>query len=218
MIKILLTAIVIFTSPKLVQTDDLSMIAYFEGNCPEGWKSYDRLGGKFALGSNEKYVVGQIGGEEEHTLTVDEMPEHNHQYRIPSHPFTHLAQAGGTVPHWNTALFSTTFAGKNHSHNNMPPYLVLTACKKVQDDVTLLKAKIDDMNRVITELQSKLLTMEKSTLIFTLSSIVHEVPTYSISVFITGLLTGAVSIFCLSNTCRRQNGRRQNEGMHSQQF
>lgn len=36
------------------------------------------LKGKFGLGSNDAYALGSEGGEAEHTLTVDEMPQHNH--------------------------------------------------------------------------------------------------------------------------------------------
>lgn len=36
------------------------------------------LSGRFGVGSSDSYALGSVGGEAEHTLTVDEMPQHNH--------------------------------------------------------------------------------------------------------------------------------------------
>lgn len=40
------------------------------------WEALDE--GRVLIGCNATYPAGSIGGEFEHTLTVDEMPSHNH--------------------------------------------------------------------------------------------------------------------------------------------
>ena len=46
------------------------------------WK---QITAKFLLGAGENYTCGQIGGEEEHTLTTDEIPSHNHDINLYYH-------------------------------------------------------------------------------------------------------------------------------------
>ena len=53
-------------------------------NIPSGWHLCDGSNGtpdlrdKFIIGAGNKYSVGATGGEETHTLTVNEMPSHTH--------------------------------------------------------------------------------------------------------------------------------------------
>ena len=71
------------------------------------------------------YTLGSFGGEEKHTLTVEEMPSHTHTYK----------DYGGTVTTTTADLVSnasgqytdtpTSSIGGNASHNNMPPYLTV---------------------------------------------------------------------------------------------
>jgi hypothetical protein len=70
---------------------NIGQIGYFEENCPEGWEEYTKAKGRFFLASGEyvdvakdgrtekaNWQVGQVGGEIDHKLTIDEMPSHNH--------------------------------------------------------------------------------------------------------------------------------------------
>jgi hypothetical protein len=38
-------------------------IAYFEGNCPDGWKEYINGKEKFIINYGVKYPIGSTGGE-----------------------------------------------------------------------------------------------------------------------------------------------------------
>jgi microcystin-dependent protein len=89
------------------------------------------------LGGNLGLVIGQVGGEQTHTLLTTEMPAHSHQ-----------AQSGGTgvatalstgnVPGQSSQPFyspnaTTTLTpsgmgttGGSQPHNNMAPYLVIS--------------------------------------------------------------------------------------------
>lgn len=102
-----------------------------------GFGTWERLKGKLCLGLDENdedfNTIGKIGGEKEHTLTVDEMPSHIHRITIGrSGEATHNHYSGnnnicaeGATGTTNTYVSDTTSNGGNQSHNNMQPYEVV---------------------------------------------------------------------------------------------
>lgn len=89
--------------------------------------TWERLGGRFLLGADATYTAGSTGGEAEHTLTIDEMPRHNHEV-------DNLNASGNTTPYMTVQAqekkgfggnVQTMFAGGSKPHNNMPPYLAV---------------------------------------------------------------------------------------------
>jgi len=85
------------------------------------------LRGKFALGSGDTEALGSSAGEKEHTLTIAEMPNHNHAYNTPTFNID-IESVGvpdptgvGNPP----VVASTTYTGGSEAHNNMPPYEVV---------------------------------------------------------------------------------------------
>lgn len=86
--------------------------------------TWEAVQNKFVFAAGEGHEAGSTGGEESHTLTVDEMPSHNHKLDA-----TGLAvvQGGKSAFAFNTGADygsnSGTYTGGSQSHNNMPPYI-----------------------------------------------------------------------------------------------
>ncbi len=131
--------------------------------CPEGWTDVGKADSKrfagrtiIAVGprvdrkSNEttqKRSFDDKSGEEQHVLSVAELPEHRH---VNNRRFAYLFKNGraidlGSLPKIDTPngdpgtlgetrsvdANSSGFEGGDKPHNNMPPYIALYYCKKM---------------------------------------------------------------------------------------
>lgn len=90
-------------------------------------------------------VQGQTGGEENHTLSISEMPVHTHQVSGTSATVTQTSPGGnlwangGLGKSYTTAAGNATMnagsignAGGGQAHENRNPYLVLNMCIALQ--------------------------------------------------------------------------------------
>lgn len=95
--------------------------------------TWERILQRFLFAAHDAagYPSGATGGEATHTLTIDEMPSHNHE--VPHTPLAVADQAftwgsenlrGAGASHW------TKERGGNQPHNNMPPYLCVYMWKR----------------------------------------------------------------------------------------
>ena len=90
--------------------------------------TWERIKGKMLFGVDENdtdfSASGKTGGEKEVTLTVEQMPKHNHLYDKGSNVNAagYLVQVGyaGGVPSGSKGNVIDTGGGQ--AHNNMPPY------------------------------------------------------------------------------------------------
>jgi microcystin-dependent protein len=88
------------------------------------------------------FVLGQTGGEQSHTLIINEIPGHTHPVMASSFAADQSATQGNvwakTESAYATASTGTMnptavpMTGGSQPHNNMPPYLVLNICIALQ--------------------------------------------------------------------------------------
>ncbi|MHB1309582.1 MAG: tail fiber protein, partial [Limisphaerales bacterium] len=122
---------------------------------PAGWALCDGtttnglvkpdLRGRFVLGSGSgsgltpRALTDAPGGEEQHILTVKEMPKHTHDVKFKTFNNVDARNdgtrdvAGPDYDAWNTwNKFTSEKEGGDGAHNNMPPYYVLAYIIRVQ--------------------------------------------------------------------------------------
>ena len=96
--------------------------------------TWEQIKDRFLLCAGSTYKAGNTGGEATHTLTVSEMPSHNHEAVSTSGSDRGLALYPFSMITQNYRLADANVirpTGGNQPHNNMPPYLVVYAWKRV---------------------------------------------------------------------------------------
>lgn len=101
------------------------------------WKE---IRGAFLFANSELHKAGTIGGEEEHTLTAQEMPAHYHDVYAGNPSGDDSSPSGYSgwsnvndltdKTYWVKASKTST-AGSGAAHNNMPPYLSVYMWERV---------------------------------------------------------------------------------------
>jgi microcystin-dependent protein len=147
------------------------MVAFFSSNqCPDGWELDSSLAGRTIVGTGNYigsaedtrteariYSLGDTGGEIHHATTIQEMPAHDHSRNpdeLPEH--INMGSPYGLPGSFTTGGGYLDYArtgdtGSNEPHNNMPPYVALTPCRKVGDEYLLSDNILDGYE---TNLQS----------------------------------------------------------------
>jgi hypothetical protein len=90
--------------------------------------TWTRIINRFLWACDADGGIGTIGGEKTHTLTVNEMPKHDHggTYTNAGTARTHawLASGGSAMG------YDTVEAGGGQAHNNMPPYIQVSVWRR----------------------------------------------------------------------------------------
>ncbi len=102
---------------------------------------WEQVKDTFLLACGDKYPNSSIGGEEKHTLNINELPAHNHALDNSAGSYVRLAYGGdagydvvGLNYSWGrvgSSYINTQTIGSNQPHNNMPPYLAVYIWKRV---------------------------------------------------------------------------------------
>jgi len=105
-----------------INTTDLNPSTFLTGT------TWVRIKDTFLLAAGDTYAAGSTGGEAEHTLTVNEMPAHNHTDTVYANSITTTGDIGYMQPTSQNNYINfrnLTTAGGGQAHNNMPPYLAV---------------------------------------------------------------------------------------------
>lgn len=93
-----------------------------------GFGTWEKLPDRFLLGASDTYKVGSTGGEATHTLSIEEMPAHDHGYNTVGWK----DKTGRIKSHVEVQEYldynqnrTTTKVGGSQPHNNMPPYIAV---------------------------------------------------------------------------------------------
>ena len=129
-------------------------VAYFNLTaCPDGWVRFTKADGRFIMGVGEYenmiYKLGDSGGEVNHTLTIDEIPFHNHM--TPAGYLKYVGAGNGQLNAYTQGVNdfdygSSESLGAFKSHNNIPPYYALTACYKIFNSNETIGIRTDNPN------------------------------------------------------------------------
>jgi microcystin-dependent protein len=102
--------------------------------------TWSAITSQFLIGADDTYSAGSTGGEATHTLTVSEMPSHNHCLGFVAYDKGHWGTDGAEGANPGAANGdSTPFANGNRysyqegggqAHNNLPPYYAVYIWKR----------------------------------------------------------------------------------------
>ena len=95
--------------------------------------TWEQIKDTFLLAAGSTYTAGSTGGSATHTLTINQIPSHNHSIRMKENAiasgssFSRISSAGSISSETNL----TNYVGGSQPHNNMPPYLTVYMWKRV---------------------------------------------------------------------------------------
>ena len=105
--------------------------------CPDGWQEFVDAASRMIIGVGSRQIYRTQGGEEEHSLTVAELPNHSHKLEdshvgVPLDPKIPKDIGSADAEFYKVQVLEKLTYSKGGSvpHNNMPPYITLHFCKK----------------------------------------------------------------------------------------
>lgn len=96
-----------------------------------GFGEWEQIKDTFLLAAGDRYSVGDIGGEAEHVLSINEIPSHAHEVELASANAGSAYHSYGVSSGVLSASYYTNSTGGSAAHNNMPPYLAVYIWKRI---------------------------------------------------------------------------------------
>lgn len=113
-----------------------------------GFGTWEQIKDRFLLSAGDDYAAGEIGGEAEHTLTIDEMPAHRHDFEYSidnqrtwnkidgvgkdgANAGDKYIAVGNSVELFVNYSIRTAESGGNQAISTMPPYLAVYVWKRI---------------------------------------------------------------------------------------
>lgn len=113
-------------SPFVIRSGMIVLWSGSQASIPAGWSLASFLADRFVVGAGSSYGVGNTGGTNSVTLTVAQLPSHNH--RVKSSGNRGPGGSGREPNDWSsgaTSITTTEPIGGDQSHENRPPYYAL---------------------------------------------------------------------------------------------
>ncbi len=90
--------------------------------------TWSPIRGRMLISESEEFPINTTGGAKEVTLTVEQLPAHNHG--LPPRPpwySAEITETGDSILGSSSSIkgrteYNTWYTGGNKAHNNMPPY------------------------------------------------------------------------------------------------
>jgi ABC-type amino acid transport substrate-binding protein len=103
---------------------------------------WQKIEGKFIYAADNNRKVDSIGGQEKVTLSIKEMPQHNHNLIISGCISDGYKEFKGVCSNGSDSSYIlnqygyednyTAYAGESQSHENMPPYIAAFCWKRIE--------------------------------------------------------------------------------------
>lgn len=130
--------------------EDLARIKFWVSNDPTSPASFfggtwERIKDTFILAAGDTYAAGSTGGEAEHTLSIEELPDRvtaavlnasgSSKYMSGIDWGSITVQSGSycvtSIYDYVTNKLNSSFTKSGQPHNNMPPYITMYVWKRI---------------------------------------------------------------------------------------
>lgn len=93
--------------------------------------TWTRIENRFLWACDANGVIGAMGGEQSHTLTVNEIPAHTHG-SVYTHSGSGTRNYSWLSPGGTNMAYEPISTGGGAAHNNMPPYIHVSAWRRTE--------------------------------------------------------------------------------------